>query len=54
MKIKKTFRAVIERIRNPEQDENEKAFVNELSFKRLLFFIPFLIAAIIFFLLSLK
>ncbi len=54
MSIKTKLSSVLDRIRNPEQDENEKAFLHDLGFKRLLFFVPFLIAALIFFLLSLK
>ncbi len=54
MSIKEKLRSTLDRIRNPERDENEKAFMNDLGFKRLLFFVPFLIAALIFFLLSLK
>lgn len=54
MSIKKKLSSVLDRIRNPEQDENEKEFLNQLGFKRLLFIVPFLIVALIFFLLSLK
>ena len=54
MSIKEKLRDTLYRIRNPERDENEAAFNKSLGFKRLLFFIPFLIAAAIFLLLSLR
>jgi hypothetical protein len=54
MSVKEKLSAALERIRNPQRDENEKEFLQQLGFKRLLFFVPFLIAALIFFLLSLK
>lgn len=54
MSIKEKLSTGLERIRNPQQDENEKEFLQQLGFKRLLFFVPFIIAALIFFLLSLK
>lgn len=52
--MKEKLKRTLERIRNPQQDENEKEFLKQLGFKRLLFFIPFVIAALIFFLMSLK
>ena len=54
MNMKEKLSAVLEHIRNPEQDETEKEFLHQLGFKRLLFIVPFLIAALIFFLMSLK
>lgn len=54
MSIKERLSSTLERIRNPERDENEKEFLHQLGFKRLLFLVPFIIAALIFFLLSLK
>jgi hypothetical protein len=52
--MKEKLRQLLEKIRNPQRDENEKEFAQHMNFTRLLFFIPFLIAALIFFLLSLK
>ena len=49
--FKDKARAVLHRIRNPETDDPQ--FRRDLGFKRLLFLAPFIIAAIIFFLLSL-
>jgi len=54
MNIKEKLSSRLERIRNPQQDENEKEFLQQLGFKRLFFLIPFIIAALIIFLLSLK
>ncbi len=54
MSIKEKLQNTLYRIRNPERDENEAEFNKNLGFKRLLFFLPFLIAAAIFLLLSLK
>jgi len=54
MSLKEKLSAVLGRIRNPQQDESEKDFLQQLQFKRLLFLVPFIIAALIFFLLSLK
>lgn len=42
------------KIRNPQYDEHEAEFRKELGAKRLLFLLPFIIAAAIYFLLSLK
>ncbi len=52
--IKERLSAILYKIRNPEYDEHEKEFRRELGAKRLLFLLPFIIAALIFFLLSLK
>ena len=52
--MKEKLKQLLEKIRNPKSDENEKEFVQHLNFTRLLFFVPFLIVALIFFLLSLK
>lgn len=52
--MKEKLRGVLERIRNPQRDDNEKEFVQHMNLTRLIFFIPFLIAALIFFLMSLK
>jgi hypothetical protein len=52
--IKKILSDTLYKIRNPEYDENEKEFRKELNFKRLLIMVPFIIAALIFMLLSLK
>ena len=52
--MKENLRQVLEKIRNPQRDEDDKEFIQHLNLTRLFFFIPFLIAALIFFLLSLK
>ena len=52
--MKEKLRLILEKIRNPQSDENEKEFVRHMNYTRLLFFIPFLIAALVFFLLSQK
>ncbi len=52
--MKEKLRQVLEKIRNPQRDEHEQEFVQRMNLTRLFFFIPFLIAALIFFLLSLK
>jgi len=52
--LKEKWAAVLYKIRNPEYDEHEKEFKRELGAKRLLFLLPFIIAAAIFFLMSLK
>ena len=54
MSIKQKLKSGLERYRNPQHDENEKAFMQHMGFVRLLILVPFLIAAIIFILLSLK
>jgi len=51
--LKEKWQQTLYRIRNPERDENEGEFLKNLGFKRLLFFLPFLLAAAIFWLLSL-
>ncbi len=53
-RIKDRLSAVLYKIRNPEYDEHEKEFMRGLGAKRLLFLLPFIIAAVIFFLMSLK
>jgi hypothetical protein len=50
-KLKDRFSAALYKIRNPEYDEREDEFKRQLGTKRLLFFLPFLIAAILFWLL---
>ncbi len=54
MSMKEKWRETLERIRNPEHDEHEKEFIRQLGLKRLLILLPFLIAALAFWLLSLK
>ena len=51
-RLKDKMAAVLYKIRNPEEDSPE--FRHELGFKRLLFLAPFVISALIFFLLSLQ
>jgi len=50
--LKEKWQQTLYRIRNPERDENEREFLKNLGFKRLWFFLPFLLAAAIFWLLS--
>lgn len=52
--MKEKLRQALEKIRNPERDEHEKEFISHMNWTRLIFFIPFLIAALIFFLLSFR
>lgn len=52
MDIKKKLSEILYRIRNPEYDERERDFKKELNAKRTLILLPFIIAAIIFLLLS--
>ncbi len=52
--MKEKLRQILERIRNPQRDEHEKEFTQRMNLTRLFFFIPFLIAALVFFLMSLK
>lgn len=52
--MKEKLRRVLGRIRNPQRDENDQEFVRHMNLTRALFFVPFLIAALIFFLLSQK
>lgn len=54
MNLKEKWKQTLYRIRNPERGENESEFRRELGLTRLLFFLPFLIAAVIFWLLSLS
>jgi hypothetical protein len=54
MDLKEKWKQALYRIRNPERGENEREFMRELGFKRLLFFLPFLIAAALVWLLSLS
>lgn len=51
--IKEKLKETLYKIRNPEYDGHEQEFKKELNFKRLLFFLPFLIAAGLFLLLYL-
>lgn len=53
MNFRKKLSDILEKIRNPEFDENEKNYRQELNFKRLLILAPFIIAALIFLLQSL-
>jgi len=50
--LKEKWQQTLDRIRNPERDEHEAEFLKNLGYKRLLFFLPFLLAAAIFWLLS--
>lgn len=52
--LKEKWSEILYKIRNPEYSEHEKEFKQQLNFKRLFFFIPFLIAAILFWLLYAK
>jgi hypothetical protein len=52
--VKKKLSDTLYKIRNPEYDEHEKEFRKDLNYKRLLIMLPFIIAAIIFMLLSWK
>ena len=54
MNLKEKWQQTLHRIRNPERDENEREFLHQLGFKRLLFLLPFIAAAVIFWLLSLQ
>lgn len=45
MSVRQRLKDTLYKIRNPERSENEAAFLKDLGFKRLLFFIPFLLAA---------
>lgn len=54
MNLKDRFKTTLYKIRNPQTSEDEASFNKSLGFKRLLFFIPFLIAAAIIMLLALK
>lgn len=54
MGLKEKWQQTLYRIRNPEPDENEREFIRQLGFKRLLFMLPFIIAAALFWLLYLK
>jgi len=47
MSIKSTLPRTLERIRNPEYDDTEKAFVQRLRFIRLALLLPFIAAAVI-------
>ena len=54
MSFKEKLKNMFNRIRPSERDENDAEFNKSLGVKRLLFFLPFLIAAAIVLLLSLK
>ncbi len=54
MGLKDKWRQTLYRIRNPETDENEREFQKQLGAKRLLLLLPFIIAAVLFWLLYLK
>lgn len=47
MSIKSRLARTLERIRNPEYDDTEKAFVQRLRFIRLALLLPFIAAAVI-------
>ena len=51
--LKDKAAALLERIRNPQTDDNEREVRRSINFKRLLFLIPFIIAAAIILILSL-
>lgn len=53
MSIRQNLSDILEKIRNPEIDENEKKYQQDLNFKRLIILAPFIIAALIFLLQSL-
>ncbi|MDD5016817.1 MAG: hypothetical protein PHO15_01805 [Eubacteriales bacterium] len=53
-KLKNKLSDILYKIRNPEYDEQEKEFRKDLGSKRLLIFVPFIIAALIFLLLALE
>lgn len=54
MSFKEKLQNMLNRIHPPERDDNDAEFNKSLGIKRLLFFLPFLITAAIFLLLSLK
>ncbi len=54
MGLKEKWQQTLYRIRNPEPDEHEREFQKQLGSKRLLFLLPFIIAAVLFWLLYLK
>lgn len=54
MSLKDKWQQTLHRIRNPERDEHEREFLQHLGFRRLLFLLPFAIAALVFWLLSLQ
>lgn len=54
MSIKERWQQTLQRIRNPERDEHEREFLRHLGFKRLLILVPFLLAALVMWLLSLR
>lgn len=45
---------ILNKIRNPECDEQERDFQKKLNIKRLVFILPFIAVAVIFLLLSFK
>ncbi len=54
MSIKERLEGALSKMRNPERSEEEAEFTRRLGYKRLLFFLPFLIAAAVILLLALK
>ena len=54
MGLKERWQQTLYRIRNPETDENEREFQKRLGAKRLWFLLPFIAAAVLFWLLTLK
>ncbi len=51
--VKEKLKSALYKIRNPEYDEREQEFKKQLGLKRLLFLLPFVIAAALFLLLYL-
>lgn len=54
MSIKQSAKKLLYQIRNPQQDDNEKAYIKRQNAVRLLFLLPFLIAAALMILFSFK
>ena len=50
--LKEKAAALLYKIRNPQTDENEREVRRDINFKRLLFLIPFIIAAVVILILS--
>ena len=54
MDIKKRAERLLYRIRNPRQDDKEKSYIKRQNAVRLLFLLPFVVAAILLILYSFK
>lgn len=54
MGIKDGLKSALYKLRNPQRSEDEAEFMRQLGTKRLLFLLPFLIAAIIILLTAFK